>query len=244
MPGEMTTRRNAVSWHSQIAGDFDAKYASSPSFRERLTVWASLIENFAHAQARILDAGCGTGVLAFLAARRARSVIGFDASPEMIALAEAKKRNDGCDNVSFHIASLENLASLQQHRFDLILCSSVLEYIDDYWDAIDALAAHLAPGGVMIFSLPNGRSLYRRAERLIFHLTGRPAYYAYVRHVPTLASVREELSARSFELLESRFYAAAPILSHIARRLGYPELADNLFVVACRRPSAQLGNSS
>ena len=231
----MKARQDAVSWHSENAADFDSKYVSSAAFRERQAVWTELINTFVHSEASLLDAGCGSGVFSVIAARRARTVLGIDPSPEMIALAEAKKRQAGLSNLEFEVAALEDANVLGNRLFDVILCSSVLEYVDDYWRSFDVLAAHLSPNGVVIFSLPNGASLYRRAEKLLFQLTGWPRYYAHVRHVPTLAAVREGLSARSFGLLDTRFYAGVPVLSHIARPLGYPEISDNLFVIVCGR---------
>lgn len=239
-PESASRARDAVGWHSEIAEGFDARYQDSPAFRERLAVWSGLIERYADQSALVLDAGCGSGVLSVVAARRAHAVVAFDGSAEMIALAEAKKRAEGLTNLALHVARLEDAAALDTRRFDLVLASSVLEYQDDLWRAFDILAARLKPGGVIVFSMPNGHSLYRLAEELAFRTTGRPAYYAHVRSVPTQTSVRRSLAGRGFDVLESCFYAPTPLLSRVARPLGCAALADNLFAVACRaagRPS-------
>jgi 2-polyprenyl-3-methyl-5-hydroxy-6-metoxy-1,4-benzoquinol methylase len=225
---------DAVGWHSRIAKEFDAAYVRSPAFRERLTVWSGLIGEYADAGCDVLDAGCGSGVLSCLAARGARSVLGFDASPEMVELAETRRRCEGLVNATFRVARLEETDILAGRRFDLVLCSSVLEYVDDYWRAISWLAMSLSPTGVLVFSMPNGSSLYRKAERIVFRLTGRPVYFSHVRNVPRFDEVRAGLAARGLEVLARSYYAATPLLSPLARRANLPELADNLFVVACR----------
>src|SRR5712664_3549353 len=78
--------RDAVKWHSENACEFDLKYRSSQAFIERLIVWDSLINMYVHSDFEVLDVGCGSGVITALAARRARRVLGFDGSAEMVAL--------------------------------------------------------------------------------------------------------------------------------------------------------------
>lgn len=226
---------DAIGWHSSIARDFDAKYTSTPAFRERLRVWDDVIARYMDAQSHVLDAGCGSGVLAALAAPRAQSVLGFDASEPMIALANTRRREAQLANTTFRVAALEDPDLLRGRQFDFIMCSSVLEYIDDYWRVFDWFASSLQPAGVIAFSMPNGASLYRKFERLAFGLIGRPAYYAHVRHVPLLEEVRTGIAARKFEIVASQYYAAVPMLSPFARAAGRADLADNLFVVVCRR---------
>jgi 2-polyprenyl-6-hydroxyphenyl methylase/3-demethylubiquinone-9 3-methyltransferase len=226
---------DAIAWHSEIASQFDANYARSPAFKERIAVWSRLTEQFVDRNADVLDAGCGSGVLSALASGRARSVVGFDASAQMIALAENRRRQEGLTNATFCVAALEDASLIGGRKFDVVLCSSVLEYVEDFWRGFDCLAAALKPGGVLVFSIPNSLSLYRKAERLAFRLTGRPAYYAHVRCVPSLDRVNGGLAARALEVLAIRYYAAVPGLSAIVRRIGRPDLADNLLVLACRR---------
>lgn len=228
---------DAIGYYSQIARDFDAKYASSPAFRERLELWNSLIAHYSHPEGDVLDAGCGSGVFSVLAARRARSVMGFDASPKMLELAEARQQRDRLDNATFHVAAFEDANILQGRSFDLILCSSVLEYLEDCWRAFDWLATTLKPNGVIVFSMPNGASLYRKTEKLAYRVTGRPAYYGHVRNVPKADEVRVGLHARGFDVLSIHYYAATPALSRLARAIGRPDLADNLFATVCKRCS-------
>ena len=226
---------DAVDWHSRIATDFDAKYSHSPSFQERFQRWSELLLLYVNAESDVLDAGCGSGVFSEIAARTARSVLGFDASAEMIAIANARKARANLSNTTFAVAPLGDKTVLGGRAFDIILCSSVLEYVDDYWASFDWLAAALKPDGVILFSMPNGASLYRKAERLAHAITGRPAYYAYVRNTPHVGEVEAGLSRRGFRIASLQYYAPAPLLSPIARSVGRPDLADNLFLIACER---------
>lgn len=224
---------DAVAYHSAIAADFDSKYTASPAFRERLAVWDALIARHCPENADVLDAGCGSGALAALAAPRAQSFLGFDGSAEMVALAKARVGERA--NVRFAQASMGDSAVLDGRSFDLILSSSVLEYIADWQGALGWLAAALRPGGILVFSTPNPASLYRKAERAAFALTRRPTYYEHVRSAPSDAVIDAALDVAKLVLVERRYYAAAPLLSPVARALGVPRWADTLGVTVARR---------
>jgi 2-polyprenyl-3-methyl-5-hydroxy-6-metoxy-1,4-benzoquinol methylase len=169
---------DAVAWHTAIARDFADRYRHSPAFREREAVWRDLIARHGKACGSVLDAGCGSGVMTVLAAQRAGSVLAFDASPAMLAVAAETLAQNAATNVDLQGGLLGDDALLAGRRFDLILCSSVLEYVEDSWSAFDWLSQSLTPGGTILFSMPNGSSLYRHAERWLFRLTGRPRYSA------------------------------------------------------------------
>ena len=226
---------DAIAWHTAIARSFADRYNHSSAFREREAVWRGLIGRYNKPGGMVLDAGCGNGVMAALAAEQAAHVLAFDASPAMLALAADTCRHQAAAKVELQLAAMGDRTLLQERFFELILCSSVLEYLEDWWSAFDWLAAALAPGGTILFSMPNGNSLYRRAERVVFRLTGRPAYYRHVRTVPRLAEVEHGLHQRGFVVDESRFYAGAPVLSPTLRAFCLARYSDTLFVVAARR---------
>ncbi|MDH3740626.1 MAG: class I SAM-dependent methyltransferase [Hyphomicrobiales bacterium] len=216
----------AIDWHSEIAAEFDARYEFSPAFRERLDVWSALIDTYGGPDSDVLDAGCGSGVMTSAAAAKVKSVLGFDASPQMIGL--ARQRCKLLDNADFKVGRLGDRDIAAGRTFDVILCSSVLEYVDDLDGALDWLITKLKPGGILLVSMPNGASLYRKVERLAFKLTGRPRYYAHVRHVPMAAEFGLRLNGRELAVLETRHYAGPAMV----RKLLGPHLGGNLFVVA------------
>ncbi|HEY9808787.1 MAG TPA: class I SAM-dependent methyltransferase [Halomicronema sp.] len=101
-------------------------------------------------KARILDAGCGTGVgteyLVHLNAEA--SVTGIDLSAGALEVAKERCRRSGADRVDFHHLSLYDCAQLEG-EFDLINCVGVLHHLPDPIRGIKALASKLAPGGLM-----------------------------------------------------------------------------------------------
>ncbi len=224
----------AISWHDSIAPAFRDGYARSPGFRERLSVWVTLIERYARPDDRVIDAGCGAGTLSFEAARVAAHVDGIDGAERMIELARASAAEHGIANVSFGVALFETLSD-RAGEYDLALCSSVLEYLPDLHTDIERLTRLLRPGGRLILSLPNGRSPYRRLEALIWKLTGRPLYYRHVRHVPTSTEVRGILEQLGFDVLETVYYADPPLPRFVNRLAGGLRYRKTMFAMAAAR---------
>lgn len=116
---------------------------------------------------RVLDAGCGAGLLCEPLARLGGEVTGLDAAPENIAAASAHARAMGLA-IDYRQGEL---AALDVVPFDLVCSLEVLEHVADKSAFMGALAKNLASDGLMILSCPNrtARSrvlLVEAAERL------------------------------------------------------------------------------
>ncbi|WP_374406728.1 bifunctional 2-polyprenyl-6-hydroxyphenol methylase/3-demethylubiquinol 3-O-methyltransferase UbiG [Pelagerythrobacter sp.] len=98
-----------------------------------------------------LDVGCGAGLLCEPLARLGADVTGVDAAPENVAAAAHHAEGAGLD---IRYVSGE-IGALDLGRFDLVTCLEVIEHVADKPAFIAALAARLAPGGLMVLSTPN-----------------------------------------------------------------------------------------
>lgn len=99
---------------------------------------------------RVLDLGCGFGNFARKARELgARSVVGVDISARMLKYA-ANHTDDPA--IEYRQVSIEELG-LDEGRFDLIISSLVLHYVEDYRVALRQIASLLAKGGRFAFSV-------------------------------------------------------------------------------------------
>lgn len=226
---------DAVEWHSHIATDFDSKYSDKPQFIARDRVWSAFIEKYSNPNFSVLDIGCGSGVFTFKLAEKNRVALGIDGSDKMLEICEAKKARSPLSNISFAQSDISALKNVAKEHVDIVVCSSVLEYVDDLPGAFDTICSLINTDGYFIVSMPNIQSLYRKFERLAYSLTGKPRYYRYVKNVSTFARLKDELRQRGFEIIESAYYGDAPAVSKLFRPLGLSKYADNLFAVVAKR---------
>jgi 2-polyprenyl-6-hydroxyphenyl methylase/3-demethylubiquinone-9 3-methyltransferase len=156
---------DAVDFHSDKAQAFEGRYAHDRRFQSRHSAWNELIDAYSGPAKEVLDVGCGSGALSVLAASRNRQVLGIDGSEAMIRLAREKCAREGVANATFAVGRIEALATLVTEPCDLLLCSSVLEYLEDLESALSSLTAVVRPGGIAILSMPNRQSLFAASNR-------------------------------------------------------------------------------
>jgi len=228
-------RTSAVEWHSQHASAFDSQYENQNNFKERFEIWAEFINRYSHRDYSVLDVGCGSGIFTFHAAKKNKSVIGIDGSPEMLEISQKKKEESQEHKAAFIHHDIQTLPSHLHNQFDLILCSSVLEYLDNIHDSLKAITSFLKNHGTIIFSLPNAASFFRKVQPTMFRWTGHPSYYPHIKTVLTIKETERLLHSLGFTIKECAFYARTPVLSEIFRRLGLSQHSDNLFIVAAQK---------
>jgi|GEM_PF-136161 len=173
-------------YFDDIAGSFRARYDASPAFQQRRALFleagrAALARAAPGARPLCLDLGCGPGAIALGLSRLSPGyrVLGVDSSSAMID--EARKLAHGsdcefrCEGLTGFLRDYEAQAGLE--RPALIVCSSVLEYLDDPAEVVRSAARLLAPGGTLALSVPNLRSWLRRLEPLAQRLLPRGSRY-------------------------------------------------------------------
>lgn len=150
-------------FHDQLAASWTSAYESG-SFNRRLRFFLPYLDRFVAQGTRWLDAGCGSGVLARQVASRGALVTAVDASPAMIAQGDAAQAPHSA--IAFQlIRSIESLP-FPDGAMDGVLCSSVLEYVDDPRTALREFSRVLAPGGVAVITVPNRLSLIRSGQAI------------------------------------------------------------------------------
>lgn len=164
---------DAITYHASLAEGWERR-VQRQSFRIRRSVLLKCLKGRELNGTMWLDAGCGTGTLARCLAAQGCSVLGVDASGEMIAAAgRAARGGDYSDRLSFvRINTVARLA-LDDNLLDGILCSSVLEYVPDPAACLYEFARVLKPGGLLVVSIPNRRSLARKMQLARYRIGNR-----------------------------------------------------------------------
>lgn len=112
---------------------------------------------------RILDAGCGTGMLAIEAARRGADVVGIDVSPQLIEIGKSRLPDDVKDRISLYAG---DMLDPSYGDFDHIVSMDVLIHYES--DQIAAATARLAEraGHSLLFTFAPGTPLLRTARAI------------------------------------------------------------------------------
>lgn len=226
---------DAVTWHEAHARRFDSRYQLSPMFRERLSAWESVLSRSLSRNDTVVDVGCGPGLITEVAARLVSHVIAVDGSSSMIQLAQARARQAGLSNVDFVTGRFEHGITLPITAADALICSSVLEYIEDQDGFFRAWASMLRSGGKIFISAPNGGSVYRLLEAIAFRLFRRPRYYANVKHVDSLDVWKGRLSRHGFRVDETLYFGAVPYLGALLKRIGLRSQGNTMVLIVATR---------
>jgi 2-polyprenyl-6-hydroxyphenyl methylase/3-demethylubiquinone-9 3-methyltransferase len=103
---------------------------------------------------RLLDIGCGGGLLSEPMARLGFAVTGVDASERTVGVAQAHAAEQGLD-IDYRCATAEALEAEGAGLFDLILNMEAIEHVEGPEQYLKACARLLAPGGLMIVATLN-----------------------------------------------------------------------------------------
>ena len=119
---------------------------------------------------RALDVGSGVGDVAFLAAALvgpAGSVLGVDRDSVSLARARARAATEHATTVRFVETDVATLGGLRHEgEFDAIVGRFILMFLPDPAATVRALAAHLRPGGIIVFQEPSWASFFPQARHL------------------------------------------------------------------------------
>jgi 2-polyprenyl-6-hydroxyphenyl methylase/3-demethylubiquinone-9 3-methyltransferase len=111
-------------------------------------------ERCALAGARVLDVGCGGGLLAESLARAQAQVTAIDLAPAMVETARLHALDSGLE-IDYRVDSAEMLAGSHAGRFDVLTCMEMLEHVPDPAATVAVFAALVRPGGDVFVSTIN-----------------------------------------------------------------------------------------
>ena len=116
---------------------------------------------------RVLDVGCGGGILADSMARKGATVLGIDLASKALKVAQLHALEAETQGVEYREISAEALAAEQAGMFDIVTCMEMLEHVPDPSSVVKACAALVKPGGYVFFSTIN-----RNVKAFLFAIVG------------------------------------------------------------------------
>jgi 2-polyprenyl-6-hydroxyphenyl methylase / 3-demethylubiquinone-9 3-methyltransferase len=115
---------------------------------------------------RVIDIGCGGGILAESMAVRGAEVTGIDLSEKPLKVAQLHLLESG-QKVDYRLVSAEQIADEQPASFDSVMCMEMLEHVPDPISTIRACAKLAKPGAWLFFS-----TLNRNPKSFLFAIIG------------------------------------------------------------------------
>ena len=125
------------------------------------------IKSFVNLQGKkVVDIGCGGGILAESIAQSGADATGIDLSEKALKVAELHALEVGA-NLTYRSISAEALAAEQPEQYDVVTCMEMLEHVPDPASVVQACAKLCKPGGTLFFS-----TLNRSPKSYLFAIIG------------------------------------------------------------------------
>jgi ubiquinone/menaquinone biosynthesis C-methylase UbiE len=161
---------------------------------------------------RVLEVGCGTGILALGVADCAGSVVATDISPAMIDVARGKAEDQEVDNVTFETHDGYALP-YESRSFDAVLVFNVLHFVKEPDRVVQEAHRLLKPGGYLVTAtdcygepVPLGMRLKLGLQRLLNWVGVIPFAWYYQR-----AALRALFEENGFEVVATEELHAVPV---------------------------------
>ena len=184
---------------------------------------------------RVVDIGCGGGILADSMARRGANVLGIDLATKPLKVAQLHALEAGTQDIDYREIPAETLAEEAPAAFDVVTCMEMLEHVPDPSSIVRACATLVKPGGWVFFSTIN-----RNAKAFVFAIVGAEhvlqllpkGTHEYARFIRP-SELAQWCRDAGLELADTRGMEYNPITQRY--RLSGDTSVN--YLIACRRPA-------
>lgn len=135
------------------------------ALRHRLDLFCDELATIRPRPEQVLDYGCGSGIYLCRLASEGHQMTGIDFSPAMIQQCRHNLQ-EACQTAQLFCGRLEQF-SCQPATFDAIICSSVVEYLQEPEPVLKRLAGLLKQEGVILMTVPNRHSWRKIRQRVV-----------------------------------------------------------------------------
>jgi len=207
------TDNGVTDYFDRIAPSWDEHYARSRLFQARYLMFQKAVSQHGTGCRRALDYGCGSGVLTGILQKAFELVVATDLSKSMLDITRRKYAQ--CPNVQ-----VSRIDAVPRMQFDLVICSSVVEYVDDPNEFMGALVGYLQPGGVLLMTFSNRFGPLQILGRQLFFRFTRDPHTNFARNLNSRRSILDLIQRNHLECVE----LDTPIGMPVFTKLGLGEL--------------------
>ena len=183
---------------------------------------------------RIVDIGCGGGILSDSMARRGAEVLGIDLAAKALKVAQLHALEAGTQSVDYREIAAEALADEMPGQFDVVTCMEMLEHVPEPASVVHACATLVKPGGWVFFSTIN-----RNAKAFVFAIVGAEhvlkmlpkGTHEYARFIRP-SELAQWCRNAGLELADTRGMEYNPI----TKRYWLSADTSVNYLIACRKP--------
>jgi 2-polyprenyl-6-hydroxyphenyl methylase/3-demethylubiquinone-9 3-methyltransferase len=183
---------------------------------------------------RVVDIGCGGGILSDSMARRGADVLGIDLASKALKVAQLHALEAATPSIEYREVAAEALAEEMPAAFDVVTCMEMLEHVPEPASVVRACATLLKPGGWLFFSTIN-----RNPKAFLFAIVG-------AEHVLKLLPKGTHEYARFIRPSElAQWCRDAGLVLHESRGMEYNPITQRYwmsgdtsvnYLFACRKP--------
>jgi len=184
---------------------------------------------------RVVDVGCGGGILAESMARRGAEVLGIDLATKPLRVAQLHAMEAGVATVHYREVAAEALAAEAPASFDVVTCMEMLEHVPEPASVVRACLQLVRPGGWVFFSTIN-----RNPKAFLFAIVGAEhvlqllpkGTHEYARFIRP-SELAQWCRDAGLELMQTRGMEYNPF----TRRYWLSADTSVNYLLACRRPA-------
>ena len=182
---------------------------------------------------KVVDVGCGGGILSESMAQQGASVTGIDLAEKPLKVAKLHQLESGVQ-VDYRLIAAEDLAAAEPGSFDVVTCMEMLEHVPDPVSIMSACAHMVKPGGWVFFS-----TLNRNPKSYLFAIIGAEyvlnmlpkGTHEWSKFIKPheLASYARQVGLESVELMGMTY-------NPLTKVYRLERDTDVNYLLACRRP--------
>jgi len=182
---------------------------------------------------KVIDIGCGGGILAESMARKGARVTGIDLSEKALKVADLHSLESGL-TIRYQSISAEQIAEQEANEYDVVTCMEMLEHVPDPNSVIAACSKLVKPGGLVFFS-----TLNRNPKSYLYAILGAEyllkmlpkGTHDYTKFI-TPAELSQAIRAAGLELFSLRGMSYNPL----TKMYSLNSTVSVNYLAACRRP--------